>query len=186
MTANKDFKRLVRLRALRTGESYASARRRLLLRRQGHPLMNEQTLRVEHSEGFSLTLPPNFGQTPPDPDQTHEIARFVSSLDPRQKCQVFRIIDDVPSLDERVAAVHYTLAKSGRFSNFRTSRIGFADRDGVLLEFDRSFDDGTSRPCRQYITHDSDNTTWAVGLIAADPDALASMLPLATSFEIAS
>lgn len=46
MTAEKDFKRLVRARAERTGESYVTARRHLLGRRQEEATLKQQFVRV--------------------------------------------------------------------------------------------------------------------------------------------
>jgi bifunctional DNase/RNase len=46
MTADKDFKRLVRERAARTGESYVTARRHLLRRRQEETPLNERLVPV--------------------------------------------------------------------------------------------------------------------------------------------
>lgn len=46
MTADKDFKRLVRRRAARTGESYVTARRHLLGRRQEEATLKEHFIRV--------------------------------------------------------------------------------------------------------------------------------------------
>ena len=46
MTADKDFKRLVRKRATRTGESYVTARRHLLRRRQEEIPLTDQLVPV--------------------------------------------------------------------------------------------------------------------------------------------
>jgi bifunctional DNase/RNase len=46
MTADKDFKRLVRERATRTGESYVTARRHLLRRRHEEAPLNERLVPV--------------------------------------------------------------------------------------------------------------------------------------------
>jgi bifunctional DNase/RNase len=47
MTADKDFKRLVRERAARTGESYVTARRHLLRRRQEETPLNDRLVPVD-------------------------------------------------------------------------------------------------------------------------------------------
>ncbi len=48
MTADKDFKRLVRRRAARTGESYMTARRHLLDRRPEEATLKEHLVRVRY------------------------------------------------------------------------------------------------------------------------------------------
>src|SRR4051812_41069669 len=93
MTANKDFKRVVRSRAAKTGESYASARRHLLTTQEAQ-MSNTATLPVEDRQwGYTLALPQGWHRVPTDPfNKKDEVGRFTSHRDGVHLAIVFRSV----------------------------------------------------------------------------------------------
>ena len=82
MTANRNFKRLVRARARKTGESYAAALRHFQKRIAEERQMAYPTLRrVEKPEyGFALYVPEDWRESSPDlRNSPWEVARFSGS-----------------------------------------------------------------------------------------------------------
>jgi hypothetical protein len=91
MTANKHFKRRVRDRARRTGESYTAALRHLR-RIDAREQSVQQWKRVEKPTfGYAIQVPEAWEERPPDlRNSPWETARFVDPTDRRHSVIVFR------------------------------------------------------------------------------------------------
>jgi hypothetical protein len=92
MTANKHFKRRVRERARRTGESYTSALRHLRRTEAREHEMQWQWRRIEKAEyGYAVHIPERWSERPPVlKNSPAETARFVDAADRRHSATVFR------------------------------------------------------------------------------------------------
>jgi hypothetical protein len=90
MTANKHFKRRVRERARRTGESYTTALRHLRRKHAREYLMRWQ--RIEKSDfGYAVQVPAGWDERAPDLENSPlETARFANPADRRHSVIVFR------------------------------------------------------------------------------------------------
>src|SRR5690348_8123622 len=90
MTANKHFKRRVRERARRTGESYTAALRHLRRVDAQERLMQWQ--RIEKPDfGYAVHVPDDWQERPPDlRNSPWETARFVQATDRGHSVIVFR------------------------------------------------------------------------------------------------
>jgi hypothetical protein len=90
MTANKHFKRRVRERARRTGESYTTALRHLRRKDAREYLMQWQ--RIEKSDfGYAVQVPAGWDERAPDLQSSpFETARFADPADRRHSVIVFR------------------------------------------------------------------------------------------------
>jgi hypothetical protein len=140
MTARKNFKRLVRARARKTGESYAAAFRHLQKPgAEAQPMAFPQLRRIEKPEyGFALSLPDDWREEPADPfNSWAEVARFAGPGPGTRGCLVFRNATqpgiDAPTVARRVVRV---LEQSG-FGNFRHLDTVLAGRPGARLDFDK-------------------------------------------------
>ena len=142
MTTDKDFKRLVRGRSDRTGESYSAARRRLLKRRgQRVPIPNLR--RVEKPEyGFSIEVPEDWPEEPPDLNNSqYEVARFrYYDADARRLTLVSRPTDDAePQVWTAANAVRGRRQRTG-FMHFSLAECEWGGGDGVRIDCDKPSD----------------------------------------------
>lgn len=134
MTANKDFKRRVRARARRTGESYTAALRHL--RRVDIQERMVQWQRVDKPEfGYAVDVPAGWIERPPNlKNSPWETARFADPDDRRHSVIVFRGPGwgrrDAVEVAERVRPI---LEGSG-FVDFQIERVDFAGRPGARLD----------------------------------------------------
>jgi hypothetical protein len=90
MTANRHFKRRVRERARRTGESYTAALARL--RQIDAKEQPVQWQRIEKPDfGYAVHVPDGWDERPPDlKNSPWETARFTQPADRRHSLIVFR------------------------------------------------------------------------------------------------
>ena len=139
MTADRNFKRLVRERARKTGESYVAALRHFERREDA---MSDLALRrVEKAEyGFALSVPEEWQELPPDlRNSPWEVARFSGGRPAGGvlNCLVFRNPKrpDVDAYDV-ARSVEPVLAQGG-FGNFRHLDATVAGRPAARLDFDR-------------------------------------------------
>ena len=136
MTANKHFKRRVRERARRTGESYTAALRHL--RSSDHlpeePAMQWQ--RVEKSNfGYAVQVPQGWVEREVDlRNSPWETARFVDPSDRRHSVIVFRnpVGPQRAALDMAERA-QTSLAANG-FADLAITETEWAGRPGVRLD----------------------------------------------------
>jgi hypothetical protein len=151
MTAKKNFKRLVRARARKTGESYAAAFRSLQKKVPEEPSMaaaasaSPPLRRVEKPElGFALSFPDDWREERPDPfNGAQEIARFIGPGPGVRNCLVFRNRTE-PELTAGAAArrVVPVLERRG-FGNFTHHDVVLAGRPAARVDFDRPAGEGT-------------------------------------------
>ncbi len=133
MTANKHFKRRVRERSRRTGESYTAALSHL--RRMDSKEQQVQWQRIEKPEfGYAVHLPDAWEERPPNTKNSPwETARFIETSDRRHSLIMFRR----PALRGRGAAdaaegARSALAGAG-FTDFEFSSSPVAGQEGTLL-----------------------------------------------------
>jgi hypothetical protein len=168
MTANKHFKRRVRERARRTGESYTAALRNL--RRIDAKEQVMQWQRVEKPDfGYAIHVPAGWEERPPDlRNSPWETARFVEPTDRRHLVIVFRpLLRPGWTPAEAAAQVRDSLAASG-FADFQISDDSVAGRPAALMEC-RRVDAGRVWALRQYFVV-QDGYGLFVGCGSAAPD----------------
>jgi hypothetical protein len=184
MTARKHFKRRVRERALRTGESYSAA-----LRHLRHPVPEEQPdmqwQRVEKTDfGYAVQVPHGWVERQPDlRNSPWETARFVDPADRRHSIIVFRSPlgagRDAGYMAERAQT---SLAASG----FAALEIGDAEVGGLAakrLDCEKR-DAGRVWAVREYFVVE-DGVGFCLGCGSSVPDEDEPLFEsIARSFEI--
>lgn len=153
MTQNKDFKRLVRARALKTGESYAAAFHQLRSTTDaGAPYDPIVWRRIERADyGYAIYTPEEWDEFPPNlRNSPWETARYGEAADRRRLVIVFRN-PQMPGLDahEVAEAVRESL-EATRYGNFSLQDAILGDMPAARLDFDRR-DAGRIWAVRQYI-----------------------------------
>jgi hypothetical protein len=189
MTQDKDFKRAVRAYALRTGRSYASARRLFLSRSQGDDAMENlmplQSI-AKPAFGFTIGVPAGWSEFPPIlSNSPYEVARFARRDHTNHLCIVFRLPGS-PGLDPRRTAeeAQTRSAKKG-FGNFVLRDVEVGGRAGKLLTFDKTTEDGVWS-AREYFVS-AGNLVYCLGLGTGDPQGDAAHFDaMAAHFEISS
>jgi hypothetical protein len=150
MTANKHFKRQVRERAHRTGESYTAALRHLRRDNAEERLM--QWHRIEKPDfGYAVQIPQGWDERPPNlKNSPFETARFVDPADRRHSVIVFRAMPR-PGLTARKLAeqVQASLEAYG-FGDFLIAAAQVAGQPGARLDC-AQHDAGRVWAVRQYI-----------------------------------
>ena len=151
MTAKKNFKRLVRARARKTGESYAAAFRSLRKGVLEEPPMAAASpssrgvpplRRVEKPEhGFALSVPADWREEPPNPfNSAQEVARFAGTGPGMRNCVVFRN-DPRSRITARAAAEQVIpVLERGGFGNFTHHDVTIAGLRASRLDFDKRTD----------------------------------------------
>ena len=192
MTAKKNFKRLVRARARKTGESYATALWHLLRQASKEHAMADPvpTLRrIEKPEyGFAISLPEHWQEEPPDPGNSPwEVARFRGTQPAlpglMRNCLVFRN-PTRRGVDARTSARNNQppLERAG-FGNFRFHDAVIASRPGARIDFDQPTPSGIWS-CRHYHLV-LEEATFCVAFGTTQPDEDTALLDaLAGSFEL--
>lgn len=168
MTANKHFKRRVRERARRTGESYTAALSNLRrLDAQERPM---QWQRIEKPDfGYAVHVPGGWSERPPDlKNSPWETARFHQPDDRRHSVIVFRA-PLARGRDARQVAenAQISLEHSG-FTDFVIGETEVAGRPGALLECARH-DAGRVWAVREYFVR-YDDVGFCLGCGTAVPD----------------
>ena len=139
MTARKRFKRLVRARSSRTGESYSSALRHfraLTVEDETVPNFNLQRIERPHL-GFAVSVPPEWAEEPPDLNNSpHEVLRFAQRGEDFRRIIVFR--DPSPGGRDAAGARNHAweVLAAGGYRNFVASESAVAGRPGARLDFD--------------------------------------------------
>ncbi|MEV0403254.1 hypothetical protein [Actinoallomurus sp. NPDC050550] len=149
MTANKNFKRRVRERARRTGESYTAALRHL--RRLEIRERSVHWQRVEKSDfGYAVHVPQSWEEREPNlKNSPWETARFVDPDDRRHSLIVFRQpVRPGRSATEIAEGARQSLAGVG-FVDFEISDVTVAGRAGARLNCARH-DAGRTWAVREY------------------------------------
>jgi hypothetical protein len=170
MTERKNFKRLVRERARRTGESYTAALRHL---RSSDPpeVPSMPWQRIEKTDfGYAVTVPEGWVEREPDlTNSPLETARYVDPSDRRHSVIVFRNPFGGP---QRVAAdmasrAETALTASG-FAELEITDAEWAGRPGVRLDCVKR-DAGRVWAVREYFLV-VDGIGFCLGLGSAAPD----------------
>jgi hypothetical protein len=173
MTANKDFKRRVRERARRTGESYTAALRQL--RRNASEVTMEQWKRIEKPEfDYAVQVPLTWIESAPNLNNSPwETARFGDPADRRCSFIVFRSPsprDDSPI--HAAESAQMALEASG-FVEFRTSDAAVAGRSAARLDCAR-YDAGRLWAVREYFVV-RNSARFCLGLGSSVPDQHAAL-----------
>lgn len=173
MTADKHFKRKVRERARRTGESYTAALRHLRHDPPEEPAMQHDPIqwqRVEKPDfGYAAHVPHDWQEYPPDlKNSPFETARFADPADRRHSVIVFRLMPR-PGLSaaERAERVQASLAAAG-FGDFEISEAEVAGRPGTQLDCVKR-DAGRIWAVRQYFA-DRDDSHFVLGCGSSVPE----------------
>ncbi|AWS42192.1 hypothetical protein DKM19_13345 [Streptosporangium sp. 'caverna'] len=131
MTANKHFKRRVRERALRTGESYTAALRHLRrIDAQEHLV---QWQRIEKPDfGYAVHVPQGWDERPPNlKNSPWETARFGDPTDRRHTVIVFRSMARLGWTAAEVAEGTQTSLQAADFGEFHIIDAQIAGQTGV-------------------------------------------------------
>jgi hypothetical protein len=133
MTANRHFKRRVRERARRTGESYTAALRHLRRVAEEHAM---EWQRIEKDQyGYAIHVPQDWTEREPDlKNSPWETARFGNPADRRHALIVFRRLTSPGLSTADVAERALTSLESAGFADFRITETRVADRPGVRLD----------------------------------------------------
>ncbi len=134
MTANKHFKRRVRERARRTGESYTAALRHL--QRSDAEERAMQWQRIEKPDfGYAVQVPEGWEERPPNlKNSPTETARFGDPLDRRHHLVVHRGFLRLALTPVAVAEQVRDRLESVGFGDFRIAEARVAGRDGARLD----------------------------------------------------
>jgi hypothetical protein len=197
MTREKDFKRVVREYASRTGRSYSSARR-ILLAREGKA--EDAGAEVKDAAeaaatsafktiarpklGFTLSVPEAWAEFPALlSNSPYEVARFACRDHTSHLCIVFRMPGS-PGLHPRGTAEQAMVRqRSQGFGNFvlRDSPVG--KRAGVALTFDRKTEAGTWSAREYFVSAGS--LVYCLGLGSGDAEGDASVFDaMAAAFDV--
>ena len=153
MTQNKNFKRLVRERTLKTGESYAAAFHQLRSTTDAGPPDDPIVWRrIERAEyGYAIHIPESWDEFPPNlRNSPWETARYSETGDRRRGAIVFRN-PDMPGRNARqiAEAVRLCLEATG-YGNFTLQNTMLGDMPGARLDCDKR-DAGRIWAVREYI-----------------------------------
>ncbi|GAA4595585.1 hypothetical protein GCM10023194_65490 [Planotetraspora phitsanulokensis] len=168
MTANKHFKRRVRERARRTGESYTAALRNL--RRIDAEERQMEWQRIEKAEyGYAVHVPDDWDERPPNlKNSPWETARFGQPSDRRHSMIVFRGPGRPGMTPADVAElVQGTLLAAG-YADFVISDADLGGRRAARLDCARH-DAGRVWAVREYFVVD-DGVRFCLGLGSSVPD----------------
>jgi hypothetical protein len=169
LTTDKDFKRLIRARSRKTGESYSVARRRLLAKNEGVESSLPPLLRVERPEhGFAVYVPEHWQELPLEPaDAPYEVARFGYKDPKGHLCMVFRDEGPLGHISDIAARARTALEVRG-FSHFVLSDVEMAGREAVRLDFESVQKEGLWR-VSDYLVK-ADNLVYILGVGTSEPD----------------
>lgn len=190
MTREKDFKRVVREYASRTGRSYSSARRILLARQEKERGADVKDRAVPFKTisrpelGFTLSLPDAWAEFPALlSNSPYEVARFAYRDHTSHLCIVFRMPGS-PGLNPRGTAEQAMgRQRSQGFGNFVLRETAVGKRSGVLLTFDKKSEAGTWSAREYFVSAGS--LVYCLGLGSGDPDGDASIFDaMAADFDV--
>ena len=164
MTAKKNFKRLVRRRARKTGESYVAALRHFKHKTAEdepvttpdptQPVALPQMRRIEKPEyGFALSVPVEWLDEPPNlKNSSWEVARAFATYpgDVRRGFIVFRGPAGQDAEPEAAARGSQTVLERGGFGNFVLTDDVIAGRPAVQLDFNRPAASGRTWSVRHH------------------------------------
>ncbi|MFD2417458.1 hypothetical protein [Amycolatopsis pigmentata] len=137
MTANKNFKRRVRERARRTGESYTAALSHLRRLHSEEKLMRpDEWQRIEKTDfGYAVLIPQGWAERPPDlKNSPWETARFIDPSDRRHSMTVFRSPTRANRTAQEAAERVRPALESSGFTDFELSGSTLAERPAVLMK----------------------------------------------------
>jgi hypothetical protein len=188
MTREKDFKRMVREYASRTGRSYSSARRILVARKGEGAATKAQAAAFKTISrpklGFTLSVPEAWAEFPAlISNSAYEVARFAYRDHASHMCIVFRMPGS-PGLDPRGTA-QQALARqqSQGFGNFVLTEATVGKRAGILLTFDRKTEAGTWAAREYFVSAGS--LVYCLGLGSGDAEGDAAVFDaMAAAFAV--
>jgi hypothetical protein len=155
MTANKHFKRRVRERARRTGESYTAALVRLRqLDGKEQPVTWQRIGKPDF--GYAVQVPADWDERPPDlGNSPWETARFGRPADHRHIMIVFRTPNPRGRGAEEIASEVRPVLEGSGFTDFRIGAALVGGRAAGLLECARH-DAGRIWAVREYFVVQDD------------------------------
>jgi hypothetical protein len=183
MTANKHFKRRVRERARRTGESYTAALRHL--RRFDAEERQMEWQRIEKPEfGYAVHVPEDWDERPPNlKNSPWETARFGQPSDRRHSVIVFRGPGRPGATAAEIAELVQGTLEAAGFGDFVISDADMAGRRAARLDCARH-DAGRVWAVREYFVVE-DGVRFYLGLGSSVPDADDALFTaMAERFEI--
>ncbi|GII30988.1 hypothetical protein [Planotetraspora mira] len=183
MTANKHFKRRVRERARRTGESYTAALRHL--RRVDAEERHMEWQRIEKPEfGYAVHVPEDWDERPPNlKNSPLETARFGQPTDRRHSVIVFRGWPRPGSTAADAAELVRPILESAGFSDFQITDVEVAGRLAARLDCAKH-DAGRVWAVREYfVVHDDVRFCLGCGSSVPEEDDLL-FTAIAERFEI--
>jgi hypothetical protein len=185
MTAGKNFKRRVRERARRTGESYTAALRHLRSSDQPEEALAMQWQRTEKSTfGYTIQVPAGWVEREADlRNSPWETARFVDPADRRHSVIVFRNpIGPRLGAIEMARRAQTALAASG-FVDFEIAEAEWGAGVGARLDCAKH-DTGRIWAVREYFAV-TDGVGFCLGFGSAVPEEDEQLLiEMAGTFEI--
>ncbi|MFF4122555.1 hypothetical protein SAMN05421833_14726 [Microbispora rosea] len=155
MTANKHFKRRVRERARRTGESYTAALRHL--RRVDAEEHRVQWKRIERPDfAYAVHVPQGWHERPPNTKNSPwETARYGDHSDRRHGAIVFRQPVRPGRTSAEMAEIARSSLESLGFADIEIVPARLGERDGALLSGVKR-DAGRALSIREYMAMDGD------------------------------
>ena len=188
MTREKDFKRVVREYASRTGRSYSGARRILVAREEGAPATKERAVPFKTISrpklGFTLSVPEAWAEFPALlSNSAYEVVRFAYRDHTGHLCIVFRMPGS-PGLDPRGTAEQAIVRQQSQgFGNFVLTEADVGKRRGVLLTFDKKAEAGTWAAREYFVSAGS--LVYCLGLGSGDPQGDGGIFDaMAAGFEV--
>jgi hypothetical protein len=168
MTANKHFKRRVRERARRTGESYTAALRHL--RRIDSREQSMQWQRIEKPDfGYAVHVPQDWDERLPDlKNSPWETARFGQPTDRRHSVIVFRRPTRLGRGAAEVAEVAQSSLETLGFVDFQIIDAQVAGRTGVRLDCTK-YDAGRVWAVREFFVV-QDDVNFCLGCGSSVPE----------------
>jgi hypothetical protein len=168
MTANKSFKRRVRERAHRTGESYTAALRHL--RQLDAKERSMQWQRIEKTDfGYAISVPPGWAEFPPNlKNSPLETARFGDDSDRRHGVTVFRGPVRPGRTPAEIAELAQPALERAGFVDFAITDAEVGGRPGARLDCARH-DAGRVWAVQEYFLSDG-NVSFCVGCGSAVPE----------------
>ncbi len=185
MTAGKNFKRRVRERARRTGESYTAALRHLRPSEQTVEVSAMNWQRVEKTTyGFAIFVPEGWVEREVDlRNSPWETARFVDPADRRHSVIVFRNPVGPRSTAAEVALRARAALEATGFGESAISDAEWGGRAGVRLDCAKR-DAGRVWAVREYFAV-SDGVGFCLGCGSAAPEEAEPMFEeMARTFEV--
>jgi hypothetical protein len=167
VTTGKRFKRLVRARSSKTGESYSAALRHFRSSTvEGVTMSDFELVRVEKPNfGFAMHIPADWREEPPDLNNSpHEVARYYHRGATVKGIVVMRNPKKVDSTPRAWAEETREVLETLGSNNFALTDLTIGDKRAARLDFDMS-QPGALRSI--WVTHEYFVVAFGVGFCFA-------------------